>query len=134
MRKVYNLVYIRFSSISSIQVAEILYYQFHLKDSLKKVYVNILCFFCSFNYRGKTITKGVNNIIGIVYGITIIKASACNIIKISCEFREIFKNTFFTEQLWTTASVNLASKFGIIDITLEASFCLLHFDFANKIW
>ena len=41
----------------------------------------------------------------------------------SCEIREIFKNTFFTEQLWTTASVigksvlilencgNLTSKF-----------------------
>ena len=25
----------------------------------------------------------------------------------SCEFCEIFKNTFFTEQLWTTASENI---------------------------
>ena len=37
---------------------------------------------------------------------------ACNFIKketvaqvFSCEFCEIFKNTFFTEYLWTTASI-----------------------------
>ena len=40
-----------------------------------------------------------------------IKREACNFIKkdtlaqvFSCEFCEIFKNTFFTEHLWTTAS------------------------------
>ena len=37
---------------------------------------------------------------------------ACNFIKketlaqvLSCEFCEIFKNTFYTEHLWTTASI-----------------------------
>ena len=30
-------------------------------------------FFCSFSYRGKIIIKGVSNIIGIGYSITIIK-------------------------------------------------------------
>ena len=48
------------------------------------------------------------------------QASACNFIKkeilaqvFICEFCEIFKNTFFTEQLWVTASVNgfLTRKF-----------------------
>ena len=41
-------------------------------------------------------------------------AEACNFIKrenpaqvILCEFYEIFKNTFFTEQVWTTASTFL---------------------------
>ena len=40
-----------------------------------------------------------------------LQAEPCNFIKketlakvFSCEFREIFKNTFFTELLWTTAS------------------------------
>ena len=40
------------------------------------------------------------------------RPEACNFIKkethaqmFSCEFCEIFKNTFFTEQPWTTASV-----------------------------
>ena len=40
------------------------------------------------------------------------KPEACNFIKkealaqvYSCEFREISKNTFFTEHLWTTTSV-----------------------------
>ena len=32
---------------------------------MKNVYVNILCFFCSFSYRGKVIIKGASNIIGI---------------------------------------------------------------------
>ena len=48
-------------------------YHFHLRDSLKNVYVYIFCFFCSFSYRGKVITKGVSNIIGTGYSITIIK-------------------------------------------------------------
>ena len=41
----------------------------------------------------------------------LIKLQACNFIKketltqvFSCEFCEIFKNTFFTEHLWTIAS------------------------------
>ena len=39
-----------------------------------------------------------------------LQAYACNILKrdsgtgVSCEFREIFKNSFFTEHLWTSAS------------------------------
>ena len=39
-----------------------------------------------------------------------LQAYACNIIKrdsgtgVSCEFREIFTNSFFTEHLWTSAS------------------------------
>ena len=39
---------------------------------------------------------------------------ACNFIKketlaqvLSCEFCEIFKNTFLTEHLWTTASITI---------------------------
>ena len=55
------------------QVAEMFYYYFHLKDSLEKLYVNILCFFHSFSYRGKLVIKVVSNIIGNGYSITIIK-------------------------------------------------------------
>ena len=40
-----------------------------------------------------------------------LQASACNFVKketlaqlFSCEFSEIFKNTFYTERLWATAS------------------------------
>ena len=29
----------------------------------------------------------------------------------SCEFYEIFKNTFFTEHLWTTASINIDLRY-----------------------
>ena len=43
------------------------------------------------------------------------ESQSCNFIKketlaqvFSCEFCEISKNTFFTERLWTTASVNLS--------------------------
>ena len=43
--------------------------------------------------------------------ITVPESQACNFIKketlaqvLSCEFCEISKNTFFTEQLWTAAS------------------------------
>ena len=50
-----------------------MYYPFYLKDSLKNVYANILSLFCSFSYRRKVIVKGVNNIIGIGYRITVIK-------------------------------------------------------------
>ena len=42
------------------------------------------------------------------------RGQVCNLIKkealaqvLSCEFCEIFKNTFFTEHLWTTASMTL---------------------------
>ena len=42
-------------------------------ESLKNTYVNIFCFFCSFSYRDKVIIKGISNITGIGYGITIIK-------------------------------------------------------------
>ena len=42
-------------------------------DSLKNVYVNILCFFCSFSCRGRVIIKDIYNIIGIGYSIIIIK-------------------------------------------------------------
>ena len=41
--------------------------------SLKNVSGNILCFFCSLSYGDKVIIKVVSNIIGIGYGITIIK-------------------------------------------------------------
>ena len=44
-------------------------------------------------------------------------AEACNFIKkdalaqvLSCEFCETFKNTFFKEQFWTTASEHLVSN------------------------
>ena len=40
---------------------------------LKNVYPDISCFFYSFSYRGKVIIKGVSNIIGFGYSITIIK-------------------------------------------------------------
>ena len=33
-----------------------------------------------------------------------------------CEFCKIFKNTFFTEHLWTTASVIRTVECGILDI------------------
>ena len=46
-----------------------------------------------------------------------LQASACNFIKketlaqvFSCEFCEIYKNTFITEQLRVTTSVNMASE------------------------
>ena len=42
-----------------------------------------------------------------------LRARACNFFKketlpqvFSCEFREIFKNTFFIEHVWTTASIS----------------------------
>ena len=34
----------------------------------------------------------------------------------SCEFCENFKNTFFTEHLWTTASVIRTAEYGILVI------------------
>ena len=34
----------------------------------------------------------------------------------SCEFCKIFKNTFFTEHLWTTASVIRTAEYGILVI------------------
>ena len=53
------------------------------------------------------------------------KPKACNFIKketpaqmFSCEFCEIFRNTFFTEHLWKTASIFLISfdvSFKVID-------------------
>ena len=61
-------------AISSLSVGfEIVHYHFYLKDSLEKVYVNILSFFCSFSYIGKISIKDVRNIIATGYGITIIK-------------------------------------------------------------
>ena len=35
---------------------------------------------------------------------------------LSCKFCEIFKNTFFTEHLWTTTSVIRTVKCGILAI------------------
>ena len=37
----------------------------------------------------------------------------------SCEFCQIFKNTFFTEQLWTTAFFHVVSQFYL---NLECSY------------
>ena len=34
----------------------------------------------------------------------------------SCEFCENFKNTFFTEHLWTTASLIRTAEYGILVI------------------
>ena len=52
------------------------------------------------------------------------ESEACNFIKketlaqvFSCEFCEIFKNTFFTEHLWTTASVNTIAVSKIKNFT-----------------
>ena len=59
-------------AISSLSLGFRLHYHFDLK-CLKNVYANISCFFCSFTYRGKVIIKGVSNIIGIGYSITIVK-------------------------------------------------------------
>ena len=49
------------------------------------------------------------------------RGQACNFIKkealaqvLSCEFCEIFKNTFFTEHLWTTASMTLKYEILIV--------------------
>ena len=49
-----------------------------------------------------------------------ISPQACNFIKkealaqmFSCEFCEIFKNTFFTEHLWVTVSVIILEIFFI---------------------
>ena len=49
------------------------------------------------------------------------RPEGCNFIKkeipaqvFSCEFCEISKNTFFTEHLWTTASVNFLSTFQVL--------------------
>ena len=53
-------------------VSEILHYYFHIEDSLKNVYVNILWFY-SFSYRGKVIIKGVSNAIEVGHSITLIK-------------------------------------------------------------
>ena len=40
---------------------------------------------------------------------------------LSCEFCEIFKNTFLTEHLWTTASESIAKYyiFGSLEIVVE---------------
>ena len=40
---------------------------------LKELAFERIAFFCSFRYRGKLIIKGIHNIIGIGYSITIIK-------------------------------------------------------------
>ena len=57
------------------------------------------------SYRNQSIDLQIKSIDWFLY-------EACNFIKkdtlaqmLSCEFCEISKNTFFTEQLWTTASV-----------------------------
>ena len=55
------------------------------------------------------------------------RPEACNLIKketlaqvFSCEFYEIYKNTFFTEHLWATASFNSATpdEFSLVEIHL----------------
>ena len=58
-------------------------------ESLENVYKYILCFFCSFSYRGKVIIKGVCNIIGIGYSITIIKRESTVSILDATNFREM---------------------------------------------
>ena len=49
---------------------------------------------------------------------------ACNFIKketvaqvFSCEFCEIFKNTFFTEHLWTTASIIIITVICLVIVS-----------------
>ena len=49
--------------------------------------------------------------------------------EISCEFREISKNTFSTEHLWTTASVSCIKKFHK---TRTSILFHLHFLFSSK--
>ena len=56
------------------------------------------------------------------------RAWACNFIQrqalaqvLSCKFCEIFKNTFFTEHLWTTASMTL--KYEILIVTSSHQRC-----------
>ena len=65
-------------AISSLSVYRLqkhcIYYHFHLEDSLKNIYLNILQFFGSLSCIGKVIIiKGVSNTIGIGYCLTIIK-------------------------------------------------------------
>ena len=54
---------------------------------------------------------------------------ACNFIKketlaqvLSCEFCEIFKKTFFTEHLWTTASIVIWIFTGICIVIVSTKF------------
>ena len=56
------------------------------------------------------------------------RAWACNFIQrqalaqvLSCKFCQIFKNTFFTEHLWTTASMTL--KYEILIVTSSHQRC-----------
>ena len=55
------------------QVGEIIYYYFHLTNSLKNVYVNILCFFLLQLQRQNNYQRYQQYIIGVGYSITIIK-------------------------------------------------------------
>ena len=73
----------------------------HEKCSIKKVFLKI-----SPNSQENTCAR--------VSYLIKLQASTCNFIKneiraqvFSCEFFQIFKNTYFTEHLWTTASETL---------------------------
>ena len=63
-------------------------------------------------------------------------AQVCNFIKketaevLSCEFCEIFKNTFFTENLWRTASIIIWILTGIyiVIVSINAANIRLHED------
>ena len=48
-----------------------------------------------------------------------------NIVKFSSEYCEIFKNTYFQENLWTSASDVVAACFGYFDIVFWTFIYLL---------
>ena len=74
------------------------YWSRHLRCSIKQVFLKI------------SQNSQENTLVGVSFLIKL-QVSACNFIKketvaqvFSCEIYEIFKNTFLTEHLWTTAS------------------------------
>ena len=49
----------------------------------------------------------------------------------SCEFFKNFKNTFFTEHLWKTATASVKMKFGLLLIQAITNISNFIFDILN---
>ena len=82
-------------------------------------------YFCHWLFYLAMILKGfiekniTLNVVAWKLGVIMCDALACNFIKketlaqvLSCEFCKISKNTFFTEHVWVTASLNLKGDFN----------------------
>ena len=94
----------------------------HQRCSIKKVFLEI-------SQNSHNLTKQLHQSLYFNKVSILIKVSGLQLIKkdtlaqvFSCEFYEISKNIFFTEHLWTTASVPLETNLPSYPIVLSKTF------------